>query len=79
MSYYRTPEHRARQSAAIQQWRPWERSTGPKSEEGKARVSRNAYKGGRRAMLRELARLLRKQAEGCSSGTEPSMDRSFRE
>jgi hypothetical protein len=37
MSYYRTSEHRARQSAAIQQWRPWEHSTGPKSEEGKAR------------------------------------------
>jgi hypothetical protein len=63
MSYYRTPEHRARQSAAIQQWRPWEHSTGPKSEEGKVRVSRNAFKGGTRAMLRELARLLREQAE----------------
>ena len=63
MSYHRTPEHRARQSAAIQQWRPWEHSTGPKSEEGKARVSRNAYKGGTRAKLRELARLLRQQGE----------------
>jgi hypothetical protein len=38
-------------------------STGPKSEEGKARVSRNPYKGGTRARLRELARLLREQAE----------------
>ena len=52
-----TPERRARQSAAIQQWRPWEHSTGPKSDDGKARVSRNPYKGGTRAMLRELARL----------------------
>jgi hypothetical protein len=42
---------------------PWERSTGPKSEEGKARASRNAYKGGTRAMLRELARLLLEQVE----------------
>jgi hypothetical protein len=58
-----TSERRARQSAAIQQWRPWEHSTGPKSEEGKARVSRNAYKGGTRAILRDLARLLRRQAE----------------
>jgi hypothetical protein len=33
--------------------------SGPKSEDGKARVSRNAYKGGMRARLRELARLLR--------------------
>jgi hypothetical protein len=57
------PEHRTQQSAAIQQWRPWEHSTGPKSEEGKARVSRNAYKGGTRARLRELARLLREQCE----------------
>jgi hypothetical protein len=63
MGYYRTPEHRARQSAAIRQSRPWEHSTGPKSEEGKARVSRNAYKGGSRAILRELARLLREQCE----------------
>ena len=58
-----TPERRARHSALIRNWRPWEHSTGPKSEEGKARVSRNAYKGGTRAMLRELARLLREQAE----------------
>jgi hypothetical protein len=63
MNYYRTPEYRPRQSAAIQQWRPWEHSTGPKSDDGKARVSRNAYKGGTRAMLRELARLLREQRE----------------
>jgi hypothetical protein len=51
----RTP---ARQSAAIQQWRPWEHSTGTKSEERKAQVSRNPYKGGTRAILRELGRLL---------------------
>ena len=36
---------------------------GPKSEEGKARVSRNPYKGGTRARLRELGRLLREQCE----------------
>jgi hypothetical protein len=45
----------------IQRWKPWERSTGPKTPEGKARVSRNAYKGGTRPLLRELARLLREQ------------------
>ena len=58
-----TPERKARQTAAIRQWRPWEKSTGPKSEEGKARVSHNAYKGGRRAMLRELVRILKAQRE----------------
>ncbi len=39
-----TSERRARQSALIRNWKPWEQSTGPKSEEGKARVSRNAFK-----------------------------------
>ena len=54
-----TPERRAKQSAAIQRWRPWERSTGPKTAAGKARVARNAYKGGNRQEMRLLARLLR--------------------
>ena len=54
-----TPERRAKQSAAIRLWRPWERSTGPRTEAGKARVARNAYKGGTRPMLRLIARLLR--------------------
>lgn len=58
-----TPERRQRQAAAIQQWRPWERSTGPKSETGKAKVARNAFKGGWRPQLRELAQVLREQRE----------------
>lgn len=53
-----TPERRARQAALIRTWRPWEKSTGPRSEEGKARTSRNGFKGGHRATLRELARAL---------------------
>ena len=52
-------ERRARQSEAIQRWKPWERSTGPKSAEGKVKVSQNAFKGAERALLRKLARLLR--------------------
>jgi hypothetical protein len=56
-----TPERRARQAAAIQRWKPWERSTGPKSPHGKATVARNAYKGGWRALLRELRQALREQ------------------
>lgn len=35
-------ERRERQRQAIQRWRPWEKSTGPRTEEGKARSSRNA-------------------------------------
>ena len=42
-------------------WKPWERSTGPRTAEGKAKVSQNAYTGGMRALLQELARLLRRQ------------------
>jgi hypothetical protein len=58
-----TPELRRKQSTAIKRWRPWERSTGPRTPEGKATVSRNAFKGGERPALRQLARLLR-QIEG---------------
>ena len=63
MSYYRTPEHRAMRAELIRRWKPWEKSTGPKSSEGKARSARRGYKGGTREMLRELARMLREQAE----------------
>jgi Putative transposase/Transposase zinc-binding domain len=56
-----TPERRARQSALIRSWRPWEKSTGPKTPAGRATVSRNAYKGSTREMLRELRRVLRHQ------------------
>jgi len=55
-----TPERRARFRALIHQWKPWERSTGPRTPAGKAIASRNAYKGGRlREHLRELRRQLR--------------------
>lgn len=63
MSYYRTAEHRRLRAELIRQWKPWEKSTGPRSLEGKAVVSRNGFKGGHRAVLRELAGLLREQGE----------------
>ena len=53
-----TPERRARQAALIRTWKPWERATGPTSAAGKARASKNAWKGGTWKMLRELARLV---------------------
>lgn len=56
-----TPEGRARQAKLIRRWRPWEKSTGPKSEAGKVTVSQNAYKGGTWRLLRELVRVLREQ------------------
>jgi hypothetical protein len=59
MSSEWTAKRRKRQSELIQRWRPWERSTGPLTSEGKAVVARNAYKGNTRLMLRSLARTLR--------------------
>ena len=53
-----TLERRQRQAELIRSWRPWAKSTGPRSLEGKERVSRNAWKGGHRAELRELTKAL---------------------
>ena len=53
-----TPERRARQAELIRNWKAWERSTGPKTPQGKAKVSRDAYKEGTRELLRELGRIL---------------------
>jgi hypothetical protein len=41
-----TTEARAKQSTLITAWQPWRASTGPRSAGGKAKVSRNADKGG---------------------------------
>jgi hypothetical protein len=40
-----TPERRARQAEMIRRTKPWEKSTGPKTEAGKAISARNAYLG----------------------------------
>lgn len=53
-----TLERRQRQREAIQQWKPWSKSTGPRSPEGKQRVRRNAWTGGHRAQLRDLSKLV---------------------
>ncbi len=37
-----TPEARKAQAEAIRRWKPWTRSTGPKTQAGKETVSRNA-------------------------------------
>lgn len=39
-----TPERRALQAEMIRQWQPWQYSTGPRTQEGKAKSSRNAFK-----------------------------------
>lgn len=52
-------ERRAKQAERIREWRPWDRATGPRTDVGKARSSKNAFRGNTRALLRELAKLLR--------------------
>lgn len=56
-----TPERRARQAELIRSWLPWEKSTGPRTVEGKAVCARNAWKGGHRARQRELVRLVNEE------------------
>ena len=59
-----TPDRRALQSAAIRRAKPWQRSTGPKTETGKARCALNALKHGERSaatilLFRRVRRALR--------------------
>ena len=61
MSYERTQEHRALRAAMIHRWKPWEKSTGPKTQEGKARSAQRGFKGGLRKALRIIAGSLREQ------------------
>lgn len=54
-----TLERRRKQAELIKRWAPWEQSSGPRSTEGKATVSRNAWRGGHRQQLRELSKLVK--------------------
>ncbi|MDI1307884.1 MAG: hypothetical protein PSV17_00440 [Methylotenera sp.] len=56
-----TTERRQRQAELIKQWQPWKHSTGARTTDGKAKVSRNAYKGGLRTILQNIAAILRDQ------------------
>ena len=62
-----TPERRARQAELIRNWKPWQKSTGPRTDEGKARTARNGFKGGHWRELCELTKgmnaVLREQRE----------------
>ena len=59
-----TTERKVQQAAAIHRWKPWLCSTGPKSNENKAIVARNAYKGAERPKMRQLMKLLRRELKG---------------
>jgi hypothetical protein len=41
-----TPQRRESQAKAIHRWKPWEKSTGPRSVAGKAAAARNSRKHG---------------------------------
>jgi len=53
-----TPEQRQRQRELIQRWKPWEKSTGAKTPEGKKRSARNSYKTGTSLEFRKLIKCL---------------------
>lgn len=57
-----TDEARRRQAELICAWEPWTKSSGPRSDEGKRKTSRNAYRGGIRAEQRAIAKELRQLA-----------------
>ena len=61
-----TAEQRQRQREIIQNWKPWTKSTGAKTPEGKKRSAQNALKTGNsleiREMLKQLNKLLRIQS-----------------
>ena len=63
MSYCRTTEQRERQSQLIHRWKPWEKSTGPRTAEGRQRAAMRGFKGGLRPTLRLLRWALREQAK----------------
>lgn len=44
-----TAERRQKHAEAIRRWKPWAKSTGPRTASGKARAAQNAYKHGGRA------------------------------
>ena len=66
MSYYRTPEHRRLRAELIRKWKPWEQSTGPRTEAGKGKSATNSRKHGNRSreVLAQM-RLLRKYLDEC--------------
>ena len=56
-----TQERRQKQSEAIKRWKPWEKSTGAKTIEGKEKSSMNAYKhGGKGKYIEEIKSFLNK-------------------
>ena len=49
-----SPERRAQHAAAMRHWKPWAKSTGPRTASGKAIAAQNAYKHGMRSARQRL-------------------------
>ena len=43
-----------KQSKAIHKWKPWEKSSGPKTSEGKIKSSKNSFKHGLSKLEKEF-------------------------
>lgn len=53
-----TDAARAKQAELVRRWRPWEKSSGPTTAQGKTRSSRNADKGGDAGRALRLAQAI---------------------
>ncbi len=74
-----TPERKARQSIAIQQWRPWQTTKGPATPEGKAIVAMNSWRGNQRGTIsaaNRLTRLISEDDQALASALASSRDPS---
>ncbi|MBE0627764.1 MAG: hypothetical protein IH606_23475 [Burkholderiales bacterium] len=47
-----TAEQRAQQAQAIQRWRPWDKTKGPTTPEGKARSAMRGFKNNPRGQMK---------------------------
>ena len=63
-------ERRQRQAELIRSWAPWTKSTGPRTENGKASSSQNAWKGGVRQTLKRIRLVLALQAQELDGVTD---------
>lgn len=67
-----TQERRQKQSEAIKSWKPWEKSTGAKTPEGKEISKMNAYKHGAQ---QDHIKLLRKVMNNLGCTKSPNANK----
>ena len=58
-----TTEERLKQSQLIQNWQPWNKSTGARTPEGKKASSMNAFKGGFKSSFRNILKEFKQQKD----------------